>query len=137
MPAPKWSYPTLEGEQIALDDLKGKLVYIDVWATWCGPCKAEIPALAKLHEDYKDSDLTIISVSVDDNKKAWEKMLAEEGFEWLQVHAEKAWNSDIIKENQIRGIPRFMLVDKEGNIISVNAPRPSSENIREYLESYL
>lgn len=135
-PAAKWSYPDINGKEYALDDFKGKYVYIDVWATWCSPCKAEIPALTELYKEYKN-DIVIVSVSVDDNKNAWEKMLKKDNFGWIQIHAEKAWKSDIILKNEIKGIPRFMMVDREGNIVSANAPRPSSEGIREYFNELL
>ena len=136
-PAPQWSYPDINGKEFALNDFKGKFVYVDVWATWCGPCKAEIPALAKLAKDYKTKNIVFVSVSVDDNKKAWEKMLKKENFDWIQIHAEKAWKSKIVKENGINGIPRFMLIDKEGNLVNVNAPAPSSDEIRPLFDKLL
>jgi thiol-disulfide isomerase/thioredoxin len=136
-PAPQWAYPDINGKEYALKDFKGKNVYVDVWATWCGPCKAEIPELAKLAKDYKNKDIVFVSVSVDDNKGAWEKMLKANNYEWIQIHAEKAWKSKIIKENGIRGIPRFMMIDKEGNIVDVNAPQPSSDKIRPLIDSLL
>jgi|LGOV01.1.fsa_nt_gb thiol-disulfide isomerase/thioredoxin len=136
-PAPKWSYPDVSGNEYALGDFKGKYVYIDVWATWCGPCKAEIPELAKLVTEYKGKDIVFVSVSVDDNRGAWKKMLEKENFDWIQIHADKAWKSKIIKENGIRGIPRFMMVDKDGNISSVNAPNPSSDDIRPFIDKLL
>ena len=136
-PAPQWSYPDINGKEFALKDFKGKYVYIDVWATWCGPCKAEIPKLAKLAKDYKNKDIVFVSVSVDDNKGAWQKMLKENNYDWIQIHAEKAWKSKIIEDNGIRGIPRFMMIDKEGNIVNVNAPQPSSDKIRPLIDSLL
>ncbi|MEN8137190.1 MAG: TlpA disulfide reductase family protein [Bacteroidota bacterium] len=135
--AVQWSYPDIDGKTHSLSDYKGKLVYIDVWATWCGPCKQEIPSLAKLSKEYEGKDIVFVSVSVDDNRSAWKKMLEKENFEWIQLHAEKAWKSEIIQQNEIRGIPRFMMVDKEGKIISVNAPRPSSEGINAYFDELL
>ena len=136
-PAPQWSYPDINGKEYALADFKGKYVYIDVWATWCGPCKAEIPELARLVKDYKNKDIVFVSVSIDDNKGAWKKMLEKENFDWIQIHASKAWKSKIVSENGIRGIPRFMMVDKEGNIVDVNAPQPSSEEIRPLIDELL
>ncbi|MBE9488620.1 MAG: TlpA family protein disulfide reductase [Bacteroidetes bacterium] len=136
-PAAQWSYPDINGKEYSLSDFKGKYVYIDVWATWCGPCKAEIPELAKLVKDYKNKDIVFVSVSIDDNKGAWEKMLKKENFNWIQIHAKKAWKSKIVSENGIRGIPRFMMVDKEGNIVDVNAPQPSSEDIRPLIDELL
>lgn len=136
-PAPKWSYANIDDKEYSLDSFKGKFVYIDVWATWCGPCIAEIPELKKLTEDYKNKDIVFVSVSIDDNKNAWEKMIKKENFDWIQIHAEKAWKSEIVIENGIRGIPRFMMVDKQGNIVDVNAPEPSSEKIRLLIDKLL
>lgn len=136
--AAQWSYPDIDGNMHALSDYKGKIVYIDVWATWCGPCKAEIPALADLHNKYKEKDIVFVSVSVDDNSGAWKKMITEhKDYDWVQLHAEKAWKSEIVLNNEIKGIPRFMMIDKEGNIIDINAPRPSSEDITTYIDELL
>ena len=137
MAASKWSYPDIDGKEHSLDSFKGKLVYIDVWATWCGPCKAEIPALQQLVKDYQGKDIVFVSISVDDNKNAWEKMIKENNYDWYQIHAEKAWNSTIVKDNLIKGIPRFMMVDREGNIISVNAPRPTTDDVRVLIDEEL
>ena len=134
-PAIDFNYPDIEGNEISLTSFKGDLVYVDVWATWCGPCKAEIPSLQKLETDYHGKDITFMSVSVDTNKEDWEKMVAEKELGGVQLWAD-GW-SKITKDYAIFGIPRFMLFDNEGNVISTNAPRPSSDEIRELLEANL
>ena len=134
-PAIDFNYPDIEGNEISLTSFKGDLVYVDVWATWCGPCKAEIPSLQKLETDYHGKDITFMSVSVDTDKEAWEKMVAEKELGGVQLWAD-GW-SKITKDYAIFGIPRFMLFDSEGNVISTNAPRPSSDEIRELLEANL
>ncbi len=131
-PAIDFNYPDTDGNKFSLANFKGTLVYVDVWATWCGPCKAEIPSLQKLEADYHGKDITFMSVSVDTDKEAWEKMVAEKELGGVQLWAD-GW-SEITKDYAIFGIPRFMLFDAEGNIISTNAPRPSSEDIRELLD---
>jgi len=136
-PAVQWSYPDINGKEHSLADFKGKYVYIDVWATWCGPCKAEIPELVKLVKDYKNKDIVFVSVSVDTNEAASKKMLSEHNYDWTQLHAKEAWNSEIVKGNNIMGIPRFMMIDREGNIVDVNAPRPSSDKIRPMIDNLL
>ncbi len=129
--APNFSYTNLKGEQISLADLKGKNVYVDVWATWCGPCKRELPHLEKLEAKYHGNDhLAFVSVSVDKNKEAWEKMVAEKEMKGIQIIADKDWDSSICKDYNIHGIPRFLLIDKAGKIIDANAPRPSSDEIK-------
>ena len=110
--------------------------YVDVWATWCGPCKAEIPSLQKLEADYHGKEITFMSVSVDTDKEAWEKMVAEKELGGVQLWAD-GW-SKITKDYAIFSIPRFMLFDANGNVISTDAPRPSSDDIRELLdENYM
>ena len=134
-PAIDFNYPDIEGNEISLTSFKGDLVYVDVWATWCGPCKAEIPSLQKLETDYHGKDIAFMSVSLDTDKEAWEKMVAEKELGGVQLWA-NGW-SKITKDYAIFGIPRFMLFDNEGNVISTNAPRPSSDEIRELLEANL
>ena len=134
-PAIDFNYPDIEGNEISLTSFKGKLVYVDVWATWCGPCKAEIPSLQKLETDYHGKDITFMSVSVDTDKEAWQKMVAEKELGGVQLWAD-GW-SKITKDYAIFGIPRFLLFDAKGNVISTNAPRPSSDEIRELLEANL
>ncbi|MDY0201396.1 MAG: TlpA disulfide reductase family protein [Tenuifilaceae bacterium] len=124
-PAPDFNLTGIDGKEYSLSDFKGKLLYIDFWATWCNPCRAEIPHLAKLKEAYANKNITIIGISLDDDKAAWEKMVTEEPLKGIQLHAEKAWQSDISKNYQIYGIPTFVLIDAEGNIIEYPASRPS------------
>ena len=110
-------------------------MYVDVWATWCGPCKAEIPSLQQLETDYHDKNITFMSVSVDTDKEAWKKMVAEKELGGVQVWAD-GW-SKITKDYAIFSIPRFMLFSAEGNVISTNSARPSSDEIRGLLDANL
>ena len=127
-----FSYPNIAGEMISLSSFRGRLVYIDVWATWCGPCIAELPSLERLQKDYENMDIVFLSVSVDTDKEAWEKMLTEDQLDGVQLWAD-GW-SQITKSYAIFGIPRFMLVDKSGELIAVDAPRPSSYEIRSMID---
>lgn len=130
-----FTYPDKDGNEFSLASFKGSLIYVDVWATWCGPCKAEIPSLQKLEEEYHDQNITFLSISVDRDKDDWLKMIKEKDLGGTQLWAD-GW-SKITKDYAIFGIPRFMLFSVEGNVISTNAPRPSSEGIRELLDSNL
>ena len=130
-----FTYPDKDGNEFSLASFKGNLIYVDVWATWCGPCKAEIPSLQKLEEEYHEQNITFLSVSVDTDKDAWLKMVKEKELGGTQLWAD-GW-SKITKDYAIFGIPRFMLFSGEGNVISTNAPRPSSEEIKGLLESNL
>ena len=127
-----FSYPNISSEMISLSSFRGRLVYIDVWATWCGPCIAEIPSLERLQKDYENKDIVFLSVSVDTDKEAWEKMLTEDQLGGVQLWAD-GW-SQITKSYAIFGIPRFILVDKSGELIAVDAPRPSSNEIRSMID---
>lgn len=136
-PSPSFAYKNIKGKEVKLSDLKGKLVYIDVWATWCGPCKGEIPFLQKLEKDYHRKAIHFVSMSVDDDKGAWEKMVKEKNLGGIQIHADDAWKSSFVQAYEIKGIPRFILLDKEGDIISADAPRPSTDKIRTMIEEWL
>lgn len=127
-PAPDFTFPNRQGEMVSLSDFKGKVVYIDVWATWCGPCLGELPSSKKLKTQYEgNEDVVFMYVSIDENKEAWENMLAEDPeFKGVHIISPDGWESDINKKYMIKGIPRYMLIDREGNIADVDAPRPSS-----------
>ena len=130
--ATDFSYPDIEETMISLSSFKGNLVYVDVWATWCGPCIAELPALEKLQENYEGKKIIFLSISVDTDKDAWVKMLSDEELGGVQLWAD-GW-SEITQSYAIFGIPRFLLIDKDGRLISVDAPRPSSSEIRTLIE---
>ena len=136
-PSPKFDYPDINGQNVSLDDLKGKYVYVDVWATWCGPCKREIPYLRELNQEYEGKDLAIVSLSIDkmENRDKWLKMVKEEHLKGIQILADKDWESDFVTGYYIKGIPRFILIDKEGNILDADAPRPSDPALKEVLSN--
>lgn len=124
--APNFSFPDIKGKMISLSDFKGKYVYIDVWATWCGPCKAEAPRFEELKKNFKGKNIVFMSVSVDDTKEPWEKMVTEKQLSDIQVFA-SGWSSSITKDYLINSIPRFLLIDREGKILDSNADRPSGK----------
>lgn len=131
-----FTYPDMDSNMVSLSDFKGSYVYVDVWATWCGPCKYEIPFLIQLEKDYHDANIIFMSVSVDtDNaKQKWIDMIKKEGMGGVQLFA-SGW-SQICQDYAINGIPRFMLFDREGNVISVDAAKPSSDEIRNILNGF-
>ena len=137
--SPKFSYKNIDGVIVSLDDLKGKFVYVDVWATWCSPCRREIPFLKKLEEDFKGKDIAFVSISVDRLKDydKWKKMVHDKAMKGHQLFADKSWNSDFVQAYQIKGIPTFILIDKEGKIISASAKRPSNPELKKQLEELL
>jgi len=126
--SPSFSYKDIDGNTVSLSDFKGKLVYIDVWATWCAPCRREIPFLKKMAKAYEGKAIEFVSISVD-NKSAydkWKKMVKSQTDNWHQLFADKSWNSDFTRAYMINSIPRFILIDKEGKIVSPDATRPSN-----------
>jgi len=136
-PSPKFNYPNTNGKSVSLDDFKGKYVYVDVWATWCGPCKREIPHLKKLDAEYKNKNVVFVSMSIDkaEHKDKWLEMVKNENLKGVQIMADKDWNSDFVTAYGIKGIPRFILIDTEGNIVNANAPRPSDPSLKELFNS--
>jgi thiol-disulfide isomerase/thioredoxin len=139
-PSPVFSnYENHSGGTSSLTDLKGKYVYIDVWATWCGPCKAEIPHLKKIETDYHEMNIEFVSVSIDRPKdhEKWISMVTDKELGGIQLYADKNWESKFVKDYYINGIPRFILIDPDGNIISPNAPSPSDPGLRTLLEEMI
>jgi len=139
MPAPNFSGFAPDGEKILLSDLKGKRVYVDVWATWCGPCVAEIPSLKKLETTFHPAGVEFLSISIDEefDKQFWLDYIKDHNLGGIQLLADGAWKADVMKNYNIRGIPRFLLIDETGKIVSANAPRPSSEEVVALIESNL
>ncbi|MEA1874068.1 MAG: TlpA disulfide reductase family protein [Bacteroidota bacterium] len=134
--APEFSYPDINGDSISLADFRGEILYIDVWATWCGPCHVEIPAFEALVNDYSNEPIQFLSVSVDENKSAWIKFIKKEAPSWSQSFT-GGWECSICDDYFIKGIPRFILIDAEGKIIDATAPRPSSDEIRPLLDELI
>ena len=133
------NYENYDGTKTSLANLKGKYVYIDIWATWCGPCKAEIPSLKEVEANYHDKDIHFVSISIDDartHKDSWEKanedwkaMVADKELAGIQLFAPKGWETAFIEDYKVRGIPRFILIDPDGNVVTPDAPRPSSPDL--------
>lgn len=135
--AADFTYPDVNGKNVSLSDFKGKVILVDVWATWCGPCRGEIPHLKKLEQDMYGKDVVFLGVSVDEakDKQKWLDFIDQEKLGGIQLHA-SGW-SKITKDYKIKGIPRFMLFDKNGNIVSADAPRPSSPELKKMIETEL
>lgn len=127
-----------KGKVWSLSDFRGKAVYIDCWATWCGPCCMEIPYMEKLYDKLKnDKRVELISISLDDNKAKWVKKIKADKPAWKQFICPENFNSELAKNYDIDAIPRFLFFDKDGNVISLDAPRPSEEGILEYITKHV
>ena len=134
-----FDYLNFKGGNTKLSDFKGKYVYIDVWATWCGPCIAEIPFLKKVEEKYEGKNIAFVSISVDVQKdfEKWKKFVEDKQLGGIQLFADKNWNSDFIKSFGINSIPRFILIDPSGKVVSADAARPSDSKLSEQLDALL
>jgi len=137
--SPEFNYETVDGEMVSLNDLKGKYVYIDVWATWCGPCIKQAPYLKKLEERYHDKNVVFVSISVDKKevKATWKQMIADKELGGLQLFADKSFDSAFMDAYAVHSIPRFILIDPEGKIVDTEAPRPSFDKTRDLLDELL
>jgi len=136
-PAIDFTGKDARGNPVKLSDFKGKLVYVDVWATWCGPCKYEIPFLDTLETDYHGKNIVFISYSIDEDHAAWLKFVPEHKLQGVQIIGEKAWESALCKKYKIMGVPTFMLFDTAGKIVSVKMTRPSDKKTRDKFDSLL
>lgn len=138
-PSPEFNYENHKGGTTSLADLKGNYVYIDVWATWCGPCIREIPSLKEVEADYSDKKVAFVSISIDVPKdyETWKSMVSEKELGGVQLLADSNWKSEFVQEYGIQGIPRFILLDPEGNIVSADAPRPSDKRLRNMLDKLI
>ncbi|WP_316791128.1 TlpA disulfide reductase family protein [Pedobacter frigoris] len=116
--APQFSYADVNGKKYGPDDFKGKYLLIDFWASWCGPCRQEIPNLKQLYGKYHDKGLEILGVSIDAKPDAWKKALAEEQMSWSQVNAPDS--KKLMNDYLFSGIPFMVMVDKEGKIVEKN-----------------
>ena len=116
----------------------GKIVYIDLWATWCGPCCREIPFLEKVVEQYKDNDnVKFISISCDQDREAWLKKLEKDNPSWPQYIFDEKSGNQFMKAMHANGIPRFFLIGRDGKFILVKATRPSDSKMLEELNAAL
>ncbi len=134
--SPTFEFQDIDGKTVSLNDLKGSLVYIDIWATWCMPCIKEIPSLKELTEQYKDKEIHFVSICTSDTEENWRKMVKEKELSGIQLFAPKD-NQNFFNEYSVEGIPRFILLDRNGKIIDSDAKRPSNSKLKEEIEENL
>ena len=119
--APEISLPGTNGNIINLSSLKGKVVLIDFWASWCGPCRRANPSVVKLYEKYKDKGFEVFGVSIDSKKNGWLKAIEHDKIKYTQVNDKDGWNAATAAKYGVDAIPATFLLNKEGVIVAVDA----------------
>ena len=120
--------PTVKGDTISLASLKGKVVLLDFWASWCGPCRVANKHFVKLYAKYKPQGFEIFSVSVDDDKRAWEKAIAKDKITWLQVIDPRNWGAQSAVNWGISVLPTTFLINKKGDVVMIDPKEKQLDN---------
>lgn len=128
------SLPDAKGAIQKLSDHRGKVVLVDFWASWCGPCRKANPDLAVLYSKYRDKGFEIFGVSIDDEKKAWKKAIVADGIAWKQVNEKGGWDAPVALKWKLEQIPASFLLDQEGKVVAID---PSKQDIESYLKTVL
>ena len=115
------------GNPITLSDLRGKVVLLDFWASWCGPCRRENPNVVKVYEKYHDQGLEILGISLDKDRGRWVQAIEKDGLPWLHVSDLGYWSNEVAQLYMVRSIPHTVLLDREGRIIATRLRGPALE----------
>ncbi|MEL6593823.1 MAG: TlpA disulfide reductase family protein [Bacteroidota bacterium] len=124
---PEISLPNPDGKVLSLSDMRGKVVLLDFWASWCRPCRAENPNVVRVYNKYKNKGFEILGISLDRTKDAWVKAIADDGLTWKHVSDLQFWNCEAAKDYSVGSIPATFLLDREGKIIAKNLRGPALE----------
>jgi peroxiredoxin len=121
------SLPDVNGRLLSLSELKGKVILIDFWASWCGPCRHNNPRLAKLYNKYHEKGLEIYGISLDEDSEDWKKAVHHDKLLWIQVIDDKGWAAPSAAAYGVDMIPSSFLIDRQGIIRTVNEEGPELE----------
>jgi len=127
-------FTAVDGKKIDLAKMKGKVVLIDFWATWCGPCIAELPSVKKTYKKLNPKGFEIIGISLDTKESALKRFIKKENMPWPQFFDGKGWSNSLAKKHGIRSIPAMWLVDKEGNLVDMNARANLEQKVEDLLD---
>lgn len=119
--------PTVTGDTLRLSSLKGKVILLDFWASWCGPCRSSNKQLVKLYARYKNKGFEILGISLDENKKDWVKAINKDKITWLQINDAGGWDAKTAIDWNIFQIPTSFLVDKNGKIVAMDLEKSELE----------
>lgn len=125
--------------QNVINKYKGKVIYVDFWASWCTPCRAEMPEAKQLRESYKDKDVVFVYLAVNDKEQNWRQAVKDCQTDYLgdNYFVSNTSTANLLKEIKFNTIPRLLLYDKNGKLVDTDAPRPSSEQIQPLIDKYL
>ena len=126
--APEISLPGVNDSPVKLSSFKGKVVLIDFWASWCGPCRASIPSVIKLYDTYKAKGFEVFGVSIDSKKMDWLKAIAQDKITYPQVNDKAGWYSKTTEVYGVNAIPNTFLLDKTGKIVAIDLEGEQLEN---------
>lgn len=135
-PAPDFSLLDINGARVSLSDFKGKVVYLDFWASWCGPCRREMPASKRLFQTFKGQDVVFLYVSIDDDEAAWRKAVSEDQLQGVLLFSQGG-NSEVASQYGVKSIPNYFLINRDGTIANSNPSRPSGAEIESQLHEAL
>jgi len=124
-PAFDFAFTSLDGKKMKLSDLKGKVVLLDFWASWCGPCMQELPSTKKVEEHFKGRDVVFVNVSIDEDTAAWKKAIEKKQIEGINICQPGGWKSPVAVKYGVQGVPSYFLIDKNGRFVTETTPRPS------------
>lgn len=132
--APDFTLTDPNGNAVTMSNVKGKIKIIDFWASWCGPCRLNNPALRKLYDELHPLGLEIIGISLDTNKAAWEKAIEKDGLTWINVSSLKGWKCDLIRLYNVTGVPALFVLNENNEIIATGL---RGEQLKTFLEERL
>jgi thiol-disulfide isomerase/thioredoxin len=127
------AFPAPAGDTLRLSSFRGKVVLLDFWASWCGPCRVANRGISKIYSKFKDKGFEIFSVSLDNEKEDWLKAIRKDKITWKQVNAPGGWDSPIVSKWRIDAIPTTYLIDQNGVLVAMDLEGKQLEETLKYM----